>query len=197
MDSLPGRESFLLHCLGLASFAASFQFLFSRPTKISQGFGGHFQFPTNIGLLLSFLSFAFAVLDDIFPSSTLDRLKRTTRFIVMPLETTITLAYCLLYFAHKSLIVDSQALPLQSHRDIGFHLLPALFLIADHHVVPPKQVLRVRSELAFFAFVGFVALYGLWLEICHARNGFWPYPILANVGVETKAGLFAVIVAML
>jgi hypothetical protein len=73
------------------------------------------------------------------------------------------------------------------YKDIGFHLLPALFLLADYYVLPPKQALQVRSDLALITFGGSLSLYWLWLAICYQRNGYWPYPILEKIGQETKA----------
>jgi hypothetical protein len=49
MASMDRKRSFLLHGLGLLSFTVSFEYIFSRPNEISRGFGGHFQFLTNIG----------------------------------------------------------------------------------------------------------------------------------------------------
>lgn len=41
-------QRFLLHALGLTSFAINFGYLFSLSNKISNSFGGHFQYYTNI-----------------------------------------------------------------------------------------------------------------------------------------------------
>jgi hypothetical protein len=51
-SQLPRRklrpQRFLLHTLGLISFAINFRYLFSLSNKISNSFGGHFQYFTNI-----------------------------------------------------------------------------------------------------------------------------------------------------
>ena len=49
MAFMDRKVPFLLHALGLLSFSFSFQYIIARPNVINRGFGGHFQFLTNIG----------------------------------------------------------------------------------------------------------------------------------------------------
>ncbi|KIN07161.1 hypothetical protein OIDMADRAFT_108474 [Oidiodendron maius Zn] len=194
-----GRKvPFLLHGLGLLSFGFSFQYIIARPNVINRGFGGHFQFLTNIALLLSTLAFTFGMLSDLIPSIALNRLRRIVRFIAMPLEVTITLSYWLVYFSNISLIVDQRASPrMPLCRDLGFHFLPTIFLLADYTVLPPKRALQMRTDFAVVVFGGALSLYWLWLATCYQRNGYWPYPILARIGPLVKAILIAATTVMM
>jgi hypothetical protein len=151
-----------------------------------------------LGLLLSTLVSSSGMLNDIIHSVNLDRTRRIIRFIAMPLEVTITLSYWLVYFSNVSLLVDQRAgslMPLW--KDIGLHLLPALFMLGEYYILPPKQALHMRSDLAFIAFAGSLSIYSLWLVICYQKNGFWPYPLLAKVGQEVKAALLIVTTGMM
>lgn len=212
------KVPFLLHGLGLLSFGFSFQYIIAHPNVINRGFGGHFQFLTNIGntsdfhqsqlscvgvwrlvaLLLSTLAFTFGMLSDLIPSIALNRLRRIVRFIAMPLEVTITLSYWLVYFSNTSLIVDQRASPpMPLCRDLGFHFLPTIFLLADYTVLPPKRALQMRTGFAVVVFGGALSLYWLWLATCYQRNGYWPYPILARIGPLVKAILIAATTVMM
>jgi hypothetical protein len=152
----------------------------------------------TVALLLSTLAFTFGMLSDLIPSIALSRLRRIVRFIVMPLEVTITLSYWLVYFSNISLIMDQRALPpMPLYRDVGLHFLPALFLLADYTVLPPKRALQMRTDMAVIMFGSSLGLYWLWLATCYQRNGYWPYPILARISPLIKAILIAATTVMM
>lgn len=146
---------------------------------------------TYLGLLLATFTFTLGMLEDMTSFAALNRLRRAVRFIAMPLEVTVTLSYWLVYFTNASLITDQRVMaPITIYEDIGLHLLPAILLVADYHSLPPKQTQQMRSNLAFVAFGCTLGLYCAWLTACYKKNGYWPYPILEEIGQEIKAILF-------
>lgn len=173
-----------LHTLGLASFTNSFIYLFNhRKGGIAAGYGGHFQFLTNIALLLSTLTFVSALLHDFTSLVILDKSTRVLRFIATPLELVITLSYWSVHLLSHLLHSDGRLL---SRREIPltwdatFHLLPAVFLLLDYAIRPPRQGEVMDSSEAFAWFTLAIAVYYQWLEHCFWKNGVWPYPIFAR-----------------
>ncbi|OCK83550.1 hypothetical protein K432DRAFT_379409 [Lepidopterella palustris CBS 459.81] len=192
----PNMASVQLHFIALISYAISFEHLISRPNKINQGFGGHFQFLTNISLALSTLVSILGALVDLTRSRSAQALKSRVLFLITPIEALITLSYWSVYLYDVSLIVDSRMGPLISlYKDIGFHLLPFIFLLIDLLYFSPRYFLPPLPSFAVFA--GFLSLYrGVWLEICVARNGWVPYPVLAELSAGREFTLWGVCAAL-
>lgn len=174
-----------LHTLGLASFTTSFIYLFNeRKGGIAAGYGGHFQFLTNIALLLSTLTFLSALLYDMTALQSLDRLTRVIRFIATPLELAITLSYWSVRLLSQLLHSDGRLLnrrEIPLTWDATFHLLPAVFLLLDYTIRPPRQDYVMDSGEAFAWFTFALAVYDQWLDACFRKNGTWPYPIFASL----------------
>ena len=78
-------------------------------------------------------------------------------------------------------------LPLSA--DISFHAVPAVTLAVDLLLFSPPYAI---STLPAFVLSSIIAIaYWLWVQICHERNGFYPYPIFDEVGFYGRLGLFA------
>jgi FAR-17a/AIG1-like protein len=179
-----------LHILGLISFTTSFHYLSTRPrTNLTRGFGGSFQFLTNIALLLSTLTFVSAVVHDVTNLTLFDRITRTIRCIATPLELIITVSYWTLYIWRRDAILDRRLTPLMPlWRDMGVHLFPALFLLGDHWAMPPQKAWRMNDLATLACFATFLAAYWMWVLECHRRNGIWPYPALNEMSGRGKVG---------
>lgn len=82
----------------------------------------------------------------------------------------------------------SQICP-EPHTDLGFHLFPALLLSADYVLYSPPWTIRPLQALILSATIAFG--YWFWVEACHARNDFYPYPIFAHLDTVGRIGLFS------
>lgn len=78
---------------------------------------------------------------------------------------------------------------LKPHTDLGFHFFPALLLSADYVLYSPPWTIRPLQALILSATIAFG--YWFWVEACHARNGFYPYPIFAHLDTVGRIGLFS------
>ncbi|KAI1386989.1 FAR-17a/AIG1-like protein [Hypoxylon trugodes] len=184
----PSRQlSLLLHVAGIASFSASFKFLFNWETPISSSFGGHFQFLTIIGLSLSLGTFVVGALADVTLSSQLFALKNILSVCSAPLEVLISILYWGLCAIDKTLVVPPD-LALDFLPDFGFHAAPALFLATDLLVLSPPWTIHGYSALALSESLAF--LYWFWVEYCFSRNGWYPYPIFELLNTWQRALLF-------
>lgn len=198
--STPSYVSMSLHTVGLVSFTTSFHYLFTaRKGGVADGFGGHFQFITNIALLLSTLTFVSALAHDLSSLVAVDRSTRVLRCLATPLELVITLSYwTVLGFSHllyaDGRLLTRRVMPLGW--DVSFHLLPAVYLLGDYVVRPPERELCMDSGAAFALFVLATTVYNQWLTFCAERNGAWAYPLFERfVGGSVGRGLVWVAVA--
>ena len=78
------------------------------------------------------------------------------------------------------------ALPLPT--DLSFHLNPTAFLLVDLLLLSPPWTITAVPAMVLSSFIALA--YWFWVEICYARNGFYPYPIFDLVGFEGRIGLF-------
>jgi hypothetical protein len=123
----PSRSiSALIHLLGIASFSASFRWLFLYPSPENEKFGGVFQFLTIIGLALSLTSMALGLLADVTLSTTLFRAKNVISVCSTPLEVLISILYWGITLIDKRLLVPEEY-QLPFWPDFGFHASKPLF----------------------------------------------------------------------
>lgn len=73
--------------------------------------------------------------------------------------------------------------------DMGFHLFPAIFLLADSIFLTPPVAMKRERVLAIFGVV--IALYCVWVTICFRVNGYWVYPVIEALGFVERLGVFA------
>ncbi|KAF2015753.1 hypothetical protein BU24DRAFT_461984 [Aaosphaeria arxii CBS 175.79] len=160
----------------------------------NDSFGGHFQYLTIIGLTICTLSFACGIIADITNSRTFFLLKNYLSLTAAPLELLISLLYWSLRLIDTSLVIppDLPMLPLAT--DLTFHLFPAIFLSLDALLLSPPwptSPVNPNAPLVTLAMSTVLAFaYWFWIEVCYERNGFYPYPIFALLGLWQRVGLF-------
>ncbi|KAI0009113.1 FAR-17a/AIG1-like protein [Xylariaceae sp. FL0662B] len=184
----PSRQhSLLLHLAGIASFIASFKFLYAWNTPMSAAFGGHYQFLTIIGLALALCTFTVGLLADLTLSTRLYQLKNFLSVCSAPLEVLISILYWGLCAIDKSLLFPPE-FQLDFLPDLGFHAAPALFLTLDLLLLSPPWTVNGYSALALSEVLAF--LYWFWVEYCFTQNGWYPYPIFDMLSTWQRALLF-------
>jgi FAR-17a/AIG1-like protein len=72
--------------------------------------------------------------------------------------------------------------------NLGFHANPAVFLVIDLLFLSPPWSVTTLPAIAVSAIIAFA--YWFWIEVCYARNGFYPYPLFALLNTTQRVGLF-------
>lgn len=184
----PSRDvSALVHSLGLASFAYSFNYLISHPNHINQAYGWHFQYLTIIGLTLATLTFALGLVADLSLSARLFAAKNVLSMCSAPMEVLISLLYWGLRTIDPELVVPKE-LELPFGADASFHLAPALFLLVDLLLLSPPWTITIVPAVGVSAGIAFA--YWYWIELCYRVNGFYPYPLFEVLLPEQRVMLF-------
>ncbi|CAP99529.1 Pc22g22410 [Penicillium rubens Wisconsin 54-1255] len=180
--------SALVHLAGLSSFLWSF--------KYNQAYGWHFQYLTVIGLSLSTLTFAVALLADVTSSRRLFLVKNILSTCSAPLEVVISVLYWGLRLIDERLVVPED-LVIPMHADISFHATPSVVMLIDLLLLSPPWTITV---LPAFGLSGTIAFgYWFWIEQCFSQNGWYPYPIFEALPTSGRVGLFtlsAVVMAL-
>jgi len=179
--------SALVHTIGLANFAYSFQYLVDHPNRINQAFGWHFQYLTIIGLSLATLTFVVALLADLSLSEKLFFTKNVLSMCSAPMEVLISLLYWGLRAIDPQLVVPKDlGLPLPT--DLSFHAAPSILLLVDLLLLSPPWTINFLPAIGLSTVIAF--LYWLWIELCHSYNGFYPYPIFEMLEAGQRTLLF-------
>jgi len=178
----------IFHVLGLLSFSASFTYLVTFPSFINEAYGWHFQFLTIIGLAISTLTFIFGLLSDLTLSPQLFLVKNSLSLCSAPLEVLISVLYWGICAIDKRLIVPPDV-QLNSWADVGFHLMPALFLTLDLLFFSPPWTIHAFPAMGISSVLAFS--YWAWVEHCYKHNGWYPYPLFATLSTPQRAILFA------
>lgn len=165
----PSRQaSMLLHLTGIASFLASFRFLYTWDTPMSAAFGGHYQFLTILGLVLALCTFTVGLLADLTLSPNLFEVKNFLAVCSAPLEVLVSILYWGLCAIDKSLVFPPDA-QLDLLPDIGFHAAPGIFLTLDLLFLSPPWTINGFAAMALSQTLAF--LYWYWVEYCYRQNG--------------------------
>ncbi|KAL1880518.1 hypothetical protein VTK73DRAFT_5718 [Phialemonium thermophilum] len=191
----PSRSiSAVVHLVGLTSFAASFLYLVSYPTPLSEAFGGQFQFLTTIGLFLAMVTFAVGLLADITLSPGMFAAKNSLSVCSAPLEILVSILYWSICLIDKGLVVPSEfALPFLP--DFGMHAMPAIMLAVDLILFSPPWA--VKSYNALVLSMTLAVLYWIWIEFCFSKNGWYPYPIFEVLNTWQRVLLFSTSAALM
>ncbi|RKP10242.1 FAR-17a/AIG1-like protein [Thamnocephalis sphaerospora] len=159
-----------LHAASIASFTYSFWLLTQLTNKADDAFGWHFIYLTILGLGLSLLVFALALVHDMTLISAVDRIKRAVLVLAFPLEALISLLYWGIVLYDDSLMHGEGQERLPFLQDAGYHLLPVLALWCELLVYSSNFKRSIKHAQAI---IGFAVLYGAWLQVCYHQNGFW------------------------
>ncbi|KAF2280698.1 uncharacterized protein EI97DRAFT_428804 [Westerdykella ornata] len=185
----------VVHVVGLWNFYVGFKYLADNPNFITTSFGWHLQYLTILGLSISTLCFSVGLLADMTGSYALFTAKNYLSLVAAPIEILIALLYWGFRAVDPALVVPPD-LPLPPLSiDCAFHLFPALLLALDALLLSPPwptTPTHPRAPLITLGLTtGFAVAYWIWLEVCYARNGWYPYPILELLTVGQRVGLFA------
>ncbi|KAJ5924280.1 hypothetical protein N7466_008467 [Penicillium verhagenii] len=163
-------------------------------SALVHAYGWHFQYLTVIGLALSTLTFAVALLADITLSRRLFLVKNLLSICSAPMEVLISILYWGLRVIDERLVVpDWAVIPL--HADIGFHAIPALVMVVDLLFLSPPWTITALPSLGLSATIAFA--YWFWVEQCFLYNGWYPYPIFEQLSTVGRVGLFSLSAAVM
>lgn len=179
--------SAIVHTIGLASFAYSYNYLITHPNEINQAYGWHFQYLTIIGLTLATLTFTLALGADMSLSPRLFAFKNVLSMCSAPMEILISLLYWGLRLIDPALVVPKE-LELPVPADLSFHIAPTLLLLVDLLLLSPPWTISVVPAVGLSALIAF--LYWFWIELCYSYNGFYPYPLFALLDSSQRIALF-------
>ena len=163
---------------------------FAQLSDVSRNdsFGWHFQFLTIIGLSVATLTFSAGSLSDLLLSKPLFRLKNILSVIATPLAVLISTLYWALRTINKELVIPP-GLRLPLLPDLGFHAIPTILLITDLLFLSPPWTITILPATVLSTVLAFA--YWYWIEICYAKNGFYPYPLFNLLRWEQRVALFA------
>ncbi|KAL5379062.1 hypothetical protein DPSP01_008697 [Paraphaeosphaeria sporulosa] len=174
------------HVIGLVSFYRSFKFLVDNPNII---------YLTVLGLSISTTCFTIGLLADMTSSQQLFTLKNYLALVAAPIEIIISMLYWGLRAIDRELVIPPDLPTPPVMADLGFHLFPTLLLSLDAlFLSPPWPTSPINpraSTLSLMISTAIAFLYWFWIELCHSRNGFYPYPIFALLNTTQRIGLFA------
>ncbi|OQE89475.1 hypothetical protein PENNAL_c0014G10158 [Penicillium nalgiovense] len=160
--------SALVHLVGLTSFLWSFKYMHENPNHANQAYGWHFQYLTVIGLSLSTLTFAVALLADITSSPRLFLIKNILSICSAPLEVVISVLYWGLRLIDERLVIPED-LFIPMHADISFHATPSVVMLIDLLLLSPPWTITVLPALGLSGTIAFG--YWFWIEQCFSQNG--------------------------
>lgn len=164
----PSRSfSALVHLAGIASFSASFRWLFQYPNPQNEQFGGPFQFLTIIGLALALTSMVLGLLADVTLDRTLFNAKNIVSVCSAPLEVLVSILYWGISLIDKRLLFPEE-LQLPFLPDFGFHAMPAIMLTIDLLLFSPPWTIKFQGAVALSTLLAFG--YWAWMEYCFSHN---------------------------
>lgn len=79
--------------------------------------------------------------------------------------------------------------------DLGFHAIPSLLLVVDLLFLSPPWTVTALPAVGLSSVIAFA--YWFWIEVCYARNGFYPYPLFELLGTEQRVALFTASAALM
>ncbi|KAJ5790915.1 uncharacterized protein N7518_007926 [Penicillium psychrosexuale] len=181
-----------------------------NPNPANQAYGWHFQYLTVIGLSLSTLTFAVALLADITLSRRLFLVKNILSTCSAPLEVVISVLYWGLRLIDERLVIPEDIV-IPVHADISFHATPSVVMLIDLLLLSPPWTITALPALALSGTIAFG--YWFWIEQCFSQNGWfvydlalptsitnhsrYPYPIFEALPTSGRVGLFTLSAAVM
>ncbi|CAO1635493.1 unnamed protein product [Parajaminaea phylloscopi] len=175
---------------------------------LSSQFGGHYQFLTNISLVLTFVTLLLGMTRAVSPSLPLTReLKTVATAITMPIEVIVSLLYWTVLAIDPTLLIPSREVPdplnpgqfvtetvrLPLLTDLCMHAFPAILLSVDYLAFSAPLPLRrpnILSSWPIWTSIISTISYCLWAEVCKAHNGQYPYPLLSVLSTTHRVTLY-------
>jgi len=72
---------------------------------------------------------------------------------------------------------------------MSFHLFPVVVLVIDLLFFSPPYVISTFPSIILSTFIALG--YFFWVEHCHSKNNFYPYPIFEEAGIIGRFALCA------
>lgn len=177
--------------------------------ELSRQFGGHYQFLTNISLVLTFATLLLGMTRAVSPSLPITReLKTVASAITMPIEVIVSILYWSVLAIDPDLLIPQRKVadPLNPGQfimetvrlpiltDLCMHAFPAILLSVDFLAFSPPFPIRRPNRLTSWPILATAIstiVYCLWAELCKANNGYYPYPLLSILSTPKRLVLYA------
>lgn len=186
----------LLHGSAAAIMAYGFLSLHSLPINdfIATQKGGHFQYLTIQGLVVSWLTMVTSLVCDLIPASNgIRTVKRTFLMIALPLAFVISSIYWTLLLFFPSLILqkmsteqepsseaEPELLRIPLKVDLALHASPLISLLIDFFAFESKYSAKQVISVAPLVVLLSTIWYASWVEYCASFNSSFPYPFLTE-----------------
>ena len=167
-SSLSRSLSLVIHLLGITSFSLSYKYLVDYPTFVNDSYGWHWQYLTVLGLAVAFATYTFGLLADITLSPAFFIIKNTLSLCSTPLEVLVSVLYWSISLVDRGLVVPPGA-NIAPYADLGFHLMPALFLTVDLLLLSPPWTIKLSPAIGLSSVIA--VGYWAWSEQCYRHNG--------------------------
>ncbi|OWB80657.1 hypothetical protein B5S32_g4947 [[Candida] boidinii] len=149
---------------------------------------GHFQFLTNLSLLLSIVFWFLNVINHIVKNNYLEQIKLITLWVSTTLETIVFLVYWPLRLFAPGLIIAGEFIPLWV--DLSIHFVPCVSLTIEYYCFSKPCTLSF-STLSSICYT-LTTVYWIWLHSKMDETSSFPYPFLA-VKTNIRVIIFFVI----
>ncbi|KAJ2962208.1 hypothetical protein NQZ79_g2608 [Umbelopsis isabellina] len=200
-----------LHLLGCASNLWGLSKVEAVPNPYADGFGGHYQYLTILGLTVATVSFSLCLIRDFVPGF-LNRTHTVVGSIAVPvsgkvpnrdrsenplytnlpcsiqLEGLISVLYWGMTLVDPHLLVPKDVPPIPMLIDFSLHLFPAIFLWIDFLLF---NVEFERSKSHVVNIYLFAIAYYVWTWYCFSKNQYYAYPFLAELSDTGRALFYA------
>ncbi|RKP07155.1 FAR-17a/AIG1-like protein [Thamnocephalis sphaerospora] len=166
----------LFHAVALTALSYPYVIMNSFDTKASLSFGGRMMHLTIIGLGITWVLTAIALVNDLVANKAVTHLRHTVLALAFPLETVITLFYWGIRSHNKNLLVNPDDPDIGLFGDCSFHLIPGMVVWLELCCFSPAFRRQSRHLVTLMLFT---IAYGAWVQLCYHMNGFWAYPFLS------------------
>ncbi|KAH8833846.1 FAR-17a/AIG1-like protein [Flagelloscypha sp. PMI_526] len=178
---------------------------------VSKQYGGHAQYLTIQGLVISLITVFLAAINDVAPGVPLiPSLKKFFLLVSLPLESVIATIYWSLRLFIPHLILPSTDhfaeagvsdspevsspklfyIPLPM--DLAMHAAPGIILLLHFFLFEKKFSLKEVRQTAAVSILAFALWYGPWVEWCASyNNNKFPYPFLPEDSLPIRFTIYA------
>lgn len=139
---------------------------------------GHYQFLTNISLLVSMITFILGLIAHVSKSPVIFKIKNFVHTFAFIAEAVVTSVYWPLRLFFLKLLVKNGQIRIGLLTDLSIHLMPLVSLAVDFFFFMPN--FAIPAYLVFFGCLALTSGYWLWLQkiIDPSKGGAFPYEFL-------------------